>query len=97
EQIGMLQIHTHWHDLARTRLSDMLNTHQREITAHILKRNRPLKKAKRMIEQWKADNRLAYARHAEIVAEFKARSSLDFAMLSMVVAGAETMRGSTLS
>ena len=97
EQIALLKIHTHWHDLAKTRLSDMLNTHQREITAHILKRTRPLKNAKKMLDQWKEDNQLAFARHAEIVSEFRARSSLDFAMLSMVVAGAETMRGSTLS
>jgi glutamate dehydrogenase len=96
EQIGTLKIHTHWHDLARTRLGDMLNTHQREITAHILKCTGPLKNAKKMMGQWKTDNLSAFERHAEIVAEFRARSSLDFALLSMVVAGAETMRGSSL-
>ncbi len=97
EQIGVLQIQTHWHDLARTRLGDMLNTHQREITAHILKCTQPLKNAGKMLDQWKSDNHYAFKRHAEIVSEFRARSSLDFAMLSMVVAGAETMRGSSLS
>ena len=93
EQIRILKIHTHWHDLAKTRLNDMLNTHQREITANILKCTRPLKNAKKMLDQWKEENLSAVARHAEIVSEFRARSSLDFAMLSMVVAGAETMRG----
>ncbi len=93
EQIGLLQIQTHWHDLARTRLGDMLNTHQREITAHILTNSGQFKNAGKMIGQWKSDNLYAFTRHAEIVSEFKARSSLDFALLSMVVAGAETMRG----
>ena len=60
EQIGILQIQTHWHDLAKTRLSDMLNTHQREITAHILKCTRPLKNAKKMMDQWKEDNLLRF-------------------------------------
>ena len=94
EQIGLLKIHTHWHDLARTRLGDMLNNHQREITAHILRCTKPTKSAKKMLDQWQEANLYAVERHAEIVAEFRARSSLDFAMLSMVVAGAETMRGS---
>jgi glutamate dehydrogenase len=92
EQIEKLHIHTHWHDLARTRLRDMLDTHQREIAAHILRTTRPYKSAGKMIDQWKAANQVAIQRHAEILAEFKARSSVDFAMLSMVVAGAETLR-----
>jgi glutamate dehydrogenase len=97
QQIDILQIQTHWHDLARTRLGDMLNSHQRDITAHILKSTAALKSAKKMIEQWKEANLYAFERHAEIVSEFRARSSLDFAMLSMVVAGAETMRGSSFN
>lgn len=91
EQIGSLRIQTHWHDLARTRLGDMLNTHQREITAHILTCTAPSKNAKRMLEEWKQSKRYAVERHAEVVSEFRARSSLDFALLSMVVAGAESL------
>ncbi|MCB1761710.1 MAG: NAD-glutamate dehydrogenase, partial [Gammaproteobacteria bacterium] len=91
EQIGSLRIQTHWHDLARTRLGDMLNTHQREITAHILTCTAPSKNARRMLEEWKQSKRYAVERHAEVVSEFRARSSLDFALLSMVVAGAESL------
>jgi len=95
EQIAALQIQTHWHDLARTRLADRLNTHQREITAHILKSTGKAISARKMIDQWRQENIYAFNRHAEIVSEFRARSSLDFAMLSMVVAGAETMHGAS--
>ncbi|MCB1760489.1 MAG: NAD-glutamate dehydrogenase, partial [Gammaproteobacteria bacterium] len=91
-QIDKLHIHTHWHDLARTRLREMLDNHQREIAAHVLRTTRSYKKAGKMIEQWRAANQAAFQRHGEILAEFKARSSVDFAMLSMVVAGAETLR-----
>ncbi len=92
-EIDRLEVQTHWHNLARARLKAQLDGHQREITAQVLASTRPYKTARRMIEQWSEANRFAFDRYSGLIAELKARTSVDHAMLSVAVAAAEGLRG----
>ncbi len=87
DQIAKLSVQTHWHTMAKTRLIDTLNKHQRDLTSQILATVKKQKSAKKMIEQWAEENRFAYDRHEKMITDLKARTSVDFAMLSVVVAG----------
>ncbi|MCB1858855.1 MAG: NAD-glutamate dehydrogenase [Gammaproteobacteria bacterium] len=92
-QIRDLRVHTHWHNLAKARLTDRLNSHQREITAQILKCARLSKVSRKMVDQWVDGNRFPVERHGETMAEFRGKTSLDFPMLSVLVDGLEAMAG----
>ncbi|MES9897952.1 MAG: NAD-glutamate dehydrogenase [Sedimenticola sp.] len=87
KQIDHLEVQTHWHNLAKRRITDTLNAHQRELTAQVLKTVKPYKSSNRMIDQWVAENSFACDGHHRMISDLKARSSVDFAMLSVVVAG----------
>ncbi|MEJ1362439.1 MAG: hypothetical protein RPU43_12000, partial [Candidatus Sedimenticola sp. (ex Thyasira tokunagai)] len=52
-----------------------------------LKMVKPYKSSNRMIDQWVAENSFACDGHHRMISDLKARSSVDFAMLSVVVAG----------
>lgn len=87
EQISKLAEQTHWHSMAKTRLIDTLNKHQRDLTSQILVSVKRQKSARKMIDQWAEQYHFAYDRHLKMIADLKARTSVDFAMMSVVVAG----------
>ncbi|MCW8946309.1 MAG: NAD-glutamate dehydrogenase, partial [Sedimenticola sp.] len=87
DQIAKLSVQTHWHTMAKTRLIDTLNKHQRDLTSQILVTVKKQKSAKKMIEHWAEESRFAYDRHARMITDLRSRTSVDFAMLSVVVAG----------
>ncbi|MDF1529844.1 MAG: NAD-glutamate dehydrogenase, partial [Sedimenticola sp.] len=87
DQIAKLSVQTHWHTMAKTRLIDTLNKHQRDLTSQILVTVKKQKSAKKMIEHWAEESRFAYDRHARMITDLRARTAVDFAMLSVVVAG----------
>ncbi|MES9902445.1 MAG: hypothetical protein ABW168_07150, partial [Sedimenticola sp.] len=87
QQIERLGVQTHWHNLAKRRITDTLNGHQRELTAQMLKTVKLNRSSNRMIDQWVEQNSFAYDGHHRMIVDLKARSSVDFAMLSVVVAG----------
>jgi len=87
EQISKLAVQTHWHSMAKTRLIDTLNKHQRDLTSQILVTVKKQKNARKMIQQWADEYRFAYDRHLKMIVDLKARTSVDFAMMSVVVAG----------
>ncbi len=84
-QIDDLGIQSHWHNLANIGLVNSINKHQRELTARILETTETAMDAKKMIAQWAETNAFAVARHNRMVSELKARNTLDFAMLSVVI------------
>ena len=90
--IDRLDVQTHWHNLAKARLKAQLDAHQRQITAEVLASTRPYKAARRMIEQWTDANRFAFDRYSRVIEELKARTSVDYAMLSVAVAAADGLR-----
>jgi glutamate dehydrogenase len=97
DQIAKLAEQSHWHSMAKTRLIDTLNRHQRELTAQILATTvKKQKNARKMIEQWAEEYRFAYNRHQRTITDLKARTSVDFAMMSVVVAGVGTLLKSDL-
>jgi glutamate dehydrogenase len=85
QQIDKLGIQSHWHNLANIGLSNSLNKHQRELTSRILETTEGARDAKKMIAQWAETNAFAVERHKRMVSELKARTTLDFAMLSVVI------------
>lgn len=87
EQIAKLAVQTHWHSMAKTRLLDTLNKHQRDLTSQILVSVKKQKSARKMIDQWVEECHFAYDRHLKMIADLKVRTSVDFAMMSVVVAG----------
>lgn len=87
EQIMALGVQNHWHNLAKTRLVDMLNSHQRELTAQILASAGNGRLGRKLLDGWIEENRFSYDRHSQMLGELKAKSSTDFAMLSVVVNG----------
>ncbi len=89
EQIAGLDIQTHWHYLAKNRLIDTLSGYQRKLTAKILKSTKLNKNSKKMMDQWAGANHSPFDRHLQMISELKARTSVDFAMLSVVVAGVD--------
>ncbi|MCG8427732.1 MAG: NAD-glutamate dehydrogenase, partial [Chromatiales bacterium] len=91
EEIKKVGVQNHWHYMAKTRLIDTLNSHQRELTAQIVMNTKEAKTAKTMIAQWSEENIFAYNRHLSMVSDLKARASIDFAMLSVIVAGVESL------
>ena len=86
-EIAKLGVQTHWHSMAKGRLIDTLNRHQRDLTSQILATIKRQRSAKKMITLWSEESRFACDRHLRMVADLKACSSVDFAMLSVVVAG----------
>jgi glutamate dehydrogenase len=86
-QIAGLSVQTHWHLLARTKLQAALNGHRRNLTAEVLRSRHKEKSGRGILEGWVRQNRTMLDRHNEIIAEFKAGSVFDFAILSLVVAG----------
>ena len=96
-QIADLSVQIHWHNLAKIGLVETLNVHQRELTAHILKTTKPYKSARKVIDQWIEANRFPFQRHEQMIAELKARTSVDFAMLSAVVSEADGLRAASVA
>lgn len=87
EQIAALGVQNHWHSMAKSRLIVTLDNHQRELASQMLVSGGRQKVAKRIIDQWCEDNSFAVDRHLQMITDLKARSSVDFAMLSVLVAG----------
>ena len=86
QQIAQLNVRTHWHNLANIGLASALNSHQRELTSYILERTGKYRSAKTMIDKWVEENPFTVDRHNQMISEMKAQATLDFAMLSVVVA-----------
>ena len=87
QQIGRLNVQSHWHGLANARLIETLNAHQRTLTAQIIETAHWNRYPMRMIDQWADANRAAFDSHQQVLADFKGRSAIDFAMLSVLVTG----------
>jgi glutamate dehydrogenase len=86
EQTAGLSVQSHWHSMAKSRLINTLDKHHRELAAQVLSSAKRQKNAKRMIGKWIEDNQFAYDRHIQMITDLKARASVDFAMLSVIVA-----------
>jgi len=70
---------------------ETLNGHQRDLTAQITRSIKKKKSAKGMLEEWEQQHNFAFERHVKMISELKARQSIDFAMLSVAVAGAGSL------
>ncbi len=87
QQIARLNVQSHWHGLANARLIETLNAQQRTLTAQIIANTQWSRYPRRMLEQWVASSRAGFDNHQQVLADFKGRSAVDFAMLSVLVTG----------
>ncbi len=83
--VSQLGVRTHWHNIAKKKLLQILDDNQRGLTAHILETTKPFKKTRKMYEQWAEQNQLVSDRYNQMIAELKAMPSLDFPTLAVAV------------
>ncbi len=87
-QIAQLDVQSHWHNIAKTRLAETLSGHQRGLTAQITQSTKGKLSAKHVLDTWAEKNIFPYERHMKMLSELRVRQSIDFAMLSVAVVGA---------
>ena len=86
KQVSELPVQSHWHLLARTKLEATLNLHHRDLCAEILGARKRERSARGMLDRWVRDHRQAVDLYLANIAEFKAGTVFDFAVMSLVIA-----------
>ena len=85
ERIGSLVSTSHWHKLATSELRTDLHYQQRHLCAEIARDTDPHLSAEQRVDAWAMRNPVATTKYRELVAEMKASTSVDFAMLSLAI------------
>ena len=85
EQIGLLELDSHWHILAKSALSSDIHYRQRHLCAEILGNAGKLNSHKEIVAAWadKTEDRLGIYRQR--LKEIMASGQVDYAMLSLAV------------
>lgn len=96
DRVNELALQTHWHLLARTKLQTALMQHRRDLTAQILSGRARDRTPRGVLEKWTRSHHEALSRHEDLIAEFKAGSVFDFAIVSLIVAGVGELLPATL-
>lgn len=85
ERIGELRASSHWHALATSELRSDLHYQQRHLTAEAAGATDDAHPAAKRIASWEASRESSIAKYRALIAEMKASSDVDFAMLSLAV------------
>ena len=85
EQIGKLVSNSHWHKLATSELRSDLHYQQRLLCAEVARVTQEESDAVARVMDWSNRNRAATDKYRALVAEMKASTSVDFAMLSLAI------------
>ncbi len=85
ERIGSLVSTTHWHKLATSGLRSDLHYRQRHLCAEICSATDKDTAAEQRVTNWSTKHSEATNKYLELLAEMKASSSVDFAMLSLAM------------
>ena len=89
ERIGLLVSDSHWHKLATSELRSNLHSQQRFLCAEIASVTKSVTEqeldAEQRVLKWSKRNSSATDKYRALVAEMKASSSIDFAMLSLAI------------
>ena len=86
EQIGELQVRSHWHTLSKSELRSDLHYQQRHLTAEvIISANDDSHSPEEMVNRWSETNQAAVKKYSDLIVEMKASNVIDFAMLSLAV------------
>ncbi len=85
EQIGELQVRSHWHTLSKSELRSDLHYQQRHLVAEVISSAGDSLSSIDMVERWSKANNAAVSKYSDLIVDMKASSSVDFAMLSLGV------------
>ncbi len=85
EQIGELQVRSHWHTLSKSELRSDLHYQQRHLTAEVISSVDEAISAEEMVQRWAKTNFAAVNKYSDLIMEMKASNVIDFAMLSLAV------------
>ena len=85
ERIGLLVSSSHWHKLATSELRSDLHYQQRHLCAEITSETEQELSAEQRVDTWARRNPIATEKYRALVAEMKASTTVDFAMLSLAI------------
>ncbi|MFK7992588.1 MAG: NAD-glutamate dehydrogenase [Granulosicoccus sp.] len=85
ERVGLLVSNSHWHKLATSELRSNLHDQQRHLCAEIASLTDLDQSAEQRVLDWSNRNSQATSTYRALMAEMKASSSIDFAMLSLAI------------
>ena len=85
ERIGSLVSTSHWHKLATSGLRSDLHYQQRHLCAEICTSTEKDTEAEQRVASWSTHHAQATDKYLDLLAEMKASSSVDFAMLSLAI------------
>ena len=84
EQVATLPIENHWHGLARSRLRDNIHSHQYDIANDAVV-NATTDDPNKAVSDWMETNRVGCRMLANIIADMKTLSRIDFATLTVAI------------
>ena len=85
EQIGLLQVDSHWHILAKSALRSDIHYRQRHLCAEILESSGKLKSPDEIVKAWAVDSEERLTIYRQRLKEIMATSQVDYALLSLAV------------
>ncbi|MFK8083637.1 MAG: NAD-glutamate dehydrogenase [Granulosicoccus sp.] len=85
ERVGLLVSNSHWHKLATSELRSNLHDQQRHLCAEIASLTDQDLSAEQRVLDWSKTNAQSTDTYRVLMAEMKASSSIDFAMLSLAI------------
>lgn len=84
DEIGELQVSSHWHTLAKSELRSDMHYQQRHLCAEVLS-TVALDEASNMVNCWANNNRPGIEKYSTLINDMRASTTVDFAMLSLAV------------
>ncbi|OED41796.1 hypothetical protein AB833_08830 [Chromatiales bacterium (ex Bugula neritina AB1)] len=85
EQIGALDVASHWHALAKSALRSDLHSQQRHLSAELLELTGTGSSSIEIIERWASKNSGPLEIYNQRLTDLKSSGSVDYAMLSLAV------------
>ncbi len=87
DQIGLLDVESHWHILAKSALRSDIHYRQRHLCAEILETSdiKKLKTPDAIVKSWAADSDERLSIYRQRLKEIMASSQIDYAMLSLAI------------
>ena len=84
QKVATLPVDNHWHNLAKSRLSDDIHSHQYAITSDAVRDGKSPDPSKVVVE-WMQTNNNGCRMLANIISDMKSLSKIDFATLSVAI------------
>ncbi len=84
QQVAILPVENQWHSLAKSRLSDDIHSHQFKIASDVVRTSQN-DKPQHAVKKWMESRQVGCRNLANIIAQMKTLSKIDFAILSVAI------------